>query len=121
MLDLDKQDHEAENIDAGFNRMLDAMGIYQHHDAVSGTGKQAVAEDYSRILAMATSVNNVAYGEAVRHFVNESTGLDSSDWQQCYKMNSTYLDCPINDYNLSTNENMTIAIHNPSAIDRSGI
>lgn len=27
--------------------MLDAMGIYQHHDAVTGTAKQYVADDYN--------------------------------------------------------------------------
>lgn len=27
--------------------MLDAMGVYQHHDAVAGTAKQYVANDYS--------------------------------------------------------------------------
>lgn len=28
-------------------QMLDALGIYQHHDAVSGTAKQYVADDYN--------------------------------------------------------------------------
>lgn len=30
--------------------MKDAMGIMQHHDAVTGTEKQHVAEDYARLL-----------------------------------------------------------------------
>ena len=30
--------------------MKRAMGIMQHHDAVSGTEKQHVAEDYARLL-----------------------------------------------------------------------
>lgn len=32
------------------SNLLDAMGVYQHHDAVSGTAKQAFADDYSRRL-----------------------------------------------------------------------
>jgi len=28
----------------------EAMGVMQHHDAVTGTEKQLVANDYSRIL-----------------------------------------------------------------------
>lgn len=40
--------------------MLDAMGVFQHHDAVSGTAKQAVAEDYARRLQVASDhINNV--------------------------------------------------------------
>lgn len=30
--------------------MKDAMGIMQHHDAVTGTEKQHVAEDYALLL-----------------------------------------------------------------------
>lgn len=30
--------------------MREAMGIMQHHDAVTGTEKQHVADDYARIL-----------------------------------------------------------------------
>lgn len=30
--------------------MKDAMGIMQHHDAVTGTEKQHVANDYARML-----------------------------------------------------------------------
>lgn len=29
------------------------MGIMQHHDAITGTEKQAVAQDYARILTKA--------------------------------------------------------------------
>ena len=30
--------------------MLNAIGIMQHHDAITGTAKQAVAEKYSEIM-----------------------------------------------------------------------
>nr|CAD7449280.1 unnamed protein product [Timema bartmani] len=32
------------------NSMREAMGVMQHHDAITGTEKQAVAEDYARML-----------------------------------------------------------------------
>lgn len=31
--------------------MREAMGIMQHHDAITGTEKQHVANDYARILS----------------------------------------------------------------------
>lgn len=31
--------------------MREAMGVMQHHDAITGTEKQHVAKDYSRILS----------------------------------------------------------------------
>jgi hypothetical protein len=37
--------------------MLDAMGINQHHDAVTGTAKQFVADDYNRRLHKSISTN----------------------------------------------------------------
>lgn len=42
--------------------LSEAMGIMQHHDAITGTEKQAVANDYARLLtkAMKNSESNVA-------------------------------------------------------------
>jgi hypothetical protein len=40
----------------------DAMGIAQHHDAVSGTAKQHTTDDYSKRLALgASKVYNFPY------------------------------------------------------------
>jgi hypothetical protein len=50
------------------SELLDAMGIYQHHDAVSGTAKQAVADDYSRRLhkAMMDNLEGVVGNDLVK-------------------------------------------------------
>ena len=37
--------------------MLDEMGIYQHHDAATGTAKQYVADDYATRLFKAMQKN----------------------------------------------------------------
>ncbi|KAH9424744.1 carbohydrate binding [Dermatophagoides pteronyssinus] len=55
--------------DSNITRLREAMGILQHHDAVAGTEKQHVANDYARILheaivecqqIISLSLNNIA-------------------------------------------------------------
>lgn len=38
--------------------MLDTLGVLQHHDAISGTAKQAVADDYNKRIYVAMERNN---------------------------------------------------------------
>ena len=45
--------------------MLNAIGIMQHHDAITGTAKQAVANDYHRIMTDAVKQNNHLYAQIV--------------------------------------------------------
>ena len=76
--------------------MLDKIGIAQHHDAVTGTAKQAVADDYTWKLFTGMQSNNIEYSAQIAKQVKQTTGFESSDgWQQCTKTNTTYLDCPV--------------------------
>lgn len=36
--------------DSKINALRTAMGVVQHHDAITGTEKQFVADDYARML-----------------------------------------------------------------------
>mmetsp|Transcript_19628 Transcript_19628/g.14341 ORF Transcript_19628/g.14341 Transcript_19628/m.14341 type:complete len:212 (+) Transcript_19628:133-768(+) len=38
---------DQEEVLEGYKMVMDAMGVYQHHDGVSGTAKQYVADDYT--------------------------------------------------------------------------
>jgi hypothetical protein len=49
------------NIMVNKENMMDQMGINQHHDAVTGTGKQAVADDYNLRLFNGMESNNNIY------------------------------------------------------------
>ncbi len=48
--------------------MLDSMGSYQHHDAITGTAKQAVADDYSLLLSKSMDKSNVVFEKYVADY-----------------------------------------------------
>ena len=54
-------DDEINSILEAHDEILDAMSVYQHHDAVTGTAKQAVADDYARRLQAGIDKNNELY------------------------------------------------------------
>ncbi|XP_016995055.2 lysosomal alpha-mannosidase [Drosophila takahashii] len=60
-----------------------AMGIMQHHDAVTGTEKQAVARDYDRMLykAIVGAENNA------RDALRSLTNLTSGEFESCLELN----------------------------------
>ncbi len=75
--------------------MFDAMGIMQHHDAITGTAKQAVADSYADMLSSAMSSNNDLYSALVGEKAT-SAGLDSSlTWTACQISTTTPVDCGI--------------------------
>jgi hypothetical protein len=99
--------------------MLDVMGLNQHHDAVSGTSRQIVADDYVWRISKAMNENSEEYTRLVTDKVKLETGMitDGEGWKQCQMTNSTWLDCPVSHYSDEKNFTMSVAIHNPSTND----
>lgn len=61
-------DEKVTNVDKylkGYESMMDSLGIYQHHDAVTGTARQHVADDYSRRLKISMTENGKVYAEEI--------------------------------------------------------
>lgn len=67
------------------DEMREAMGIMQHHDAVTGTEKQHVAEDYARILQKAID----KCSENVEEALNQLS-IDDADEIPNMNSNSTF-------------------------------
>lgn len=66
-----------------------AMGVAQHHDAVSGTSKQIVAFDYARRLAQGRSAANVALSGWINTLLPLSGVSSPEGWFACDLANAT--------------------------------
>lgn len=113
-LDQNATKDEISGVLAQKQNMLDAMGVYQHHDAVTGTARQFVADDYNFNLFTKMQNNNKVYSEALSNILKEKSGYQSTSWQWCSRTNGTYLDCPIAN---NSNQSFIVAVHNPSLLD----
>jgi len=57
------------------------------------------------------------YFRIINEKVLSLSGFNSqSKWEQCFRTNSTYLDCPVSKMS-SLNYTMAVAIQNPSTLD----
>ncbi|XP_069699538.1 lysosomal alpha-mannosidase-like [Periplaneta americana] len=93
---------EASSIDS----LREAMGVMQHHDAITGTEKQHVAEDYMRIL---TNAFEDARGSAEKS-LNQLISQDASNNVQvfnCLELNVSSCDVTENQ------EKFVVTVYNP--------
>ncbi|KAH8282961.1 hypothetical protein KR054_011171, partial [Drosophila jambulina] len=89
---------------ANLETLNQAMGIMQHHDAVTGTEKQAVASDYDRILyeAIIGAENNA------RDALRSLTNLTSGEFVSCLKLNIS-----VCEFTQKTANNVIVTLVNP--------
>ncbi|OIW19935.1 hypothetical protein TanjilG_30849 [Lupinus angustifolius] len=115
--------------------LAEALAIAQHHDAVSGTSKQHVANDYAKRLSIGYTEAEKVVAESLACLTDAATKTDcrssqtkfqqaSSDvplFNNCYcfsmrkfhcpLLNITH--CPASEVNLSYGKDLVVVIYNP--------
>jgi hypothetical protein len=61
------------------DKMMDIVGVIQHHDAVAGTSTQHVADDYARQIFNGLEDTNPVYAEALNFWAAKS-GFVANEW-----------------------------------------
>ncbi|KAI5749862.1 hypothetical protein M8J76_010867 [Diaphorina citri] len=87
----------------------EAVGIMQHHDAITGTEKQHVAYDYARIVFSAMNETNKATEDAIKKLlIKEDNGhADNIVFYSCLKLNMS--ECEISE----RAQKFVITLYNP--------
>lgn len=94
--------------------MLDWMGVYQHHDAVSGTAKQHVADNYVLHLSRAMNENNLIYDQELINDMNKTTGYEAQNLMHCIgNQNETVTSCPAQE--MMNASEFIVVVHNPAS------
>ena len=88
----------------GTEAAWEAIGVAQHHDAVSGTERQHVAYDYSMRIA----AGNVGSYETIRSAITQLAG--SASWTSCPLLNVSQ--CEVI---RSAKDSYTVVLYNPQA------
>jgi len=97
----------------------DAMGIAQHHDAVSGTAKQHTTDDYTKRLALGASKVEKGVNTALTCLTSSNGTCVSAaiKFSQCPLLNISY--CPSTEEAISATKHLVVVAYNPLGWERS--
>ncbi|KAE9614590.1 hypothetical protein Lal_00012122 [Lupinus albus] len=101
----------------------DALGIAQHHDAVSGTSKQHTTNDYAKRLAIGASKAEAVVSSSLACLSSKQLGnqcsTPASAFSQCQLLNISY--CPPTEDNIPETKSLVVVVYNPLGWNRTDI
>ena len=77
VIDEKASDEKIANILNAKYSLVENLSVLQHHDAVTGTSKQFVADDYVKKLWNGMQANTETYEEAMADAIKRDTGIVS--------------------------------------------
>lgn len=92
--------------------LKEAMGILQHHDAVTGTCKQYVSNDYTNMLTKATLVAEEAVSDALERIWYQQGFGPVGGARFCHGLNIS--SCELTE-NLRPGQDIVVIVYNPIA------
>lgn len=95
-----------------FQEMKETMGILQHHDAVTGTCKQYVNDDYQRMLSLATDGTEAAIISSYLTLTQAKTAPGQSTIGFCRNLNVSQ--CAYTEF-IDDHMDSVVSIYNPIA------
>jgi len=89
---------------SNLDQLRHAMGVMQHHDAITGTEKQVVAYDYERMMSEAIASASINTNTALKQL----TKLDFSDFVSCLQLNIS-----VCNYTTKAADGFVVTLFNP--------
>ncbi|KAB1199804.1 Lysosomal alpha-mannosidase [Morella rubra] len=94
--------------------LADALAIAQHHDAVTGTEKQHVANDYAKRLSIGYTEAEELVASSLacltQSALDTGCGNPTVKFQQCPLLNISY--CPASEVDLSEGKKLIVVVYN---------
>ncbi|KAL9679438.1 hypothetical protein QQ045_017300 [Rhodiola kirilowii] len=101
----------------------DALGIAQHHDAVTGTAKQHTTNDYAKRLAIGETEARTVVSSALACLMDKTSQNNctavSATFSQCPLLNISY--CPPSEQKIQTKKSLVVVAYNSLGWNRTEI